>query len=105
MNKKTKNAFITLVIIIGLILLLSTGVYINKQVLSFILGGIGTLVLEIGLYFLKGWDKEEDTIIDLRSRINKGRAKLYNMLATGNKNKIIDELVELDKILKGDDKE
>ena len=71
MNKKTRNAVITLIMIIALIILLSTGVYINKQVLSFILGGIGLLILEIGLYFLKGWDKEQNTIEELKLNINK----------------------------------
>ena len=71
MNKKTRNAVITLIMIIALIILLSTGVYINKQVLSFILGGIGLLILEIGIYFIKGWDKEEIELEELKGRINK----------------------------------
>ena len=71
MNKKTRNIFITLLLIISSMVLLSIGIYVNKQVLSFILGMVSLLIVITGIYYLKGWDKEEIELEELKRRINK----------------------------------
>ena len=71
MNKKTRNIFITLLLIISSMVLLSIGIYVNKQVLSFILGMVSLLIVITGIYYVKGWDKEQNTIEELKLNINK----------------------------------
>lgn len=93
MNKKTRNIFITLLMIISSMVLLSIGIYVNKQVLSFILGMVSLLIVITGIYYLKGWDKEEIEIEVLKLRINKALILLEEEKT--NKKDVI-------KILKGE---
>ncbi len=93
MNKKTRNIFITLVFIISSIVLLSIGIYVNKQVLSFVLGMVSLLIVITGIYYLKGWDKEEIELEVLKGRINKALVLLKNEKVSK------DELI---KILEGE---
>lgn len=93
MNKKTRNIFITLLLIISSMVLLSIGIYVNKQVLSFVLGMVSLLIVITGIYYLKGWDKEEIEIEVLKLRINKALVLLEEEKT--NKKDVI-------KILKGE---
>lgn len=93
MNKKTRNIFITLVLIISSMVLLSIGIYVNKQVLSFVLGMVSLLIVITGIYYLKGWDKEEIELEVLKLRINKALILLEEEKT--NKKDVI-------KILKGE---
>lgn len=53
-----------------LFVLLSIGIWINKQVLTFFLGFIAFPILIGGIFYVKGWDKEEADYIELKKRIN-----------------------------------
>lgn len=45
-----------------------------------------------------------DDFNELNQRIEKASNKIYNMFDRGDVNTIVDDLLELDKILKGSDK-
>lgn len=77
---KTKKHVLLGIALIVIIVALSIGIYINKQVISIIIGAIGMLVLETIVYYLKGWDKEEDDIATLKQAKNKAIDKCHYFL-------------------------
>lgn len=76
--KKTKKVFLILLILLVSIIALSFGIYINKQVISIGIGFFLFPIVAYIIYKLKGWDKEDIEIEELKGRINKALFKLEN---------------------------
>lgn len=57
--KKWHKLLLTLLVAISLITVLSIGVYIDDNVISFFLGMIYLMAFSYVIYKLKGWDKED----------------------------------------------
>jgi len=77
---KTKKCVLLGIALIVIIIVLSIGVYINKQIISIVIGAIGMLILETIVYYLKGWDKEEDDIATLKQIRNRAIDKCHYLL-------------------------
>ena len=76
--KKTKKVLLILLILLITIIALSFGIYINKQVISIGIGFFLFPIIAYIVYKLKGWDKEDIEIEELRGRVNKSIYKLEN---------------------------
>lgn len=75
---KTKKVVISLILLVVFIIVITLGIYINKQVISFFLGFLYFPLFAYIIYKLKGWDKEDIDIEELKGRINKALFKLEN---------------------------
>lgn len=75
---KTKKIVISLILLVVFIIVIALGIYIDKQVVSFILGFLYFPLFAYIIYKFKGWDKEDIEIEELKGRINKALFKLEN---------------------------
>ena len=78
----------------------------KEEIVNEVMGSFKMTVDTKGLKKLEKYiDNLELENQELKDRINKAINKINNMFEVGDENKIIDDLLELEKILKGDNKE